>query len=188
MGRVTYVSDGDTIHIMADNQKYKVRFYGIDTPEKTQDRGLEAKEFTYKRIANRKVTVEVMDTDRYGRKVGKIYYYGKYLNEEIVRAGYAWWYEYYAKRDYDLKEAQEYARSRKLGLWKSDDPQAPWDYRRGKKNGTSKKTTKSLDSVVYVTKSGKKYHREGCRYLKSIHASYPLKEAEVLGYEACIRY
>lgn len=53
--------------------------------------------------------VEVTDTDRYGRKIGKIYYDGKYLNEEIIRNGYAWWYEYYAKRDYNLKKAQEYA-------------------------------------------------------------------------------
>lgn len=40
-GDVTCVSDGDTIHIIDDNQKYKIRFYGIDTPEKNQDFGLE---------------------------------------------------------------------------------------------------------------------------------------------------
>lgn len=191
VGDVTYVSDGDTIHIVSNSQKYKIRFYGIDTPEKTQDYGLEAKEFVYKRIADKEVRVEVMDTDRYGRKVGKIYYdENKYLNREIVRNGAAWWYEYYAKKDYDLKEAQEYARSKKLGLWKSEDPQAPWEYRRGKKSRATSKspTTKSLDTVVYVTKSGKKYHREGCVYLKSIGGSYPLKEAEALGYEACSRY
>ncbi|MEI6856806.1 thermonuclease family protein [Psychrilyobacter sp.] len=88
-GTVSYVSDGDTIHIVANNQKYKIRFYGIDTPERTQEYGLEAKDFVHKRIAKKTVTVEVMDTDRYGRKVGKVYYNGKYLNKEIVKNGYA---------------------------------------------------------------------------------------------------
>lgn len=191
IGNVTYVSDGDTIHIIVDNQKYKIRFYGIDTPEKTQKYGLEAKEFVHKKVANKEVKIEVTDTDRYGRKIGKIYYDGdNYLNEEVVRNGYAWWYEYYAKKDYDLKEAQEYAQSKKLGLWKVENPQAPWDYRRDKKNGTASKSSipKNLDAVVYVTKSGKKYHREGCSYLKSIYKSYPIKEAESLGYRACSRY
>lgn len=191
IGDVSYVSDGDTIHIVVDNHKYRVRFYGIDTPEKTQEYGLEAKEFVYKRIANKEVRVEVTDVDRYGRKIGKIYYDGdKYLNEEVVKNGYAWWYEYYAKKDYDLKEAQEYARFNKLGLWKPDNPQAPWDYRKDKKNKVAPKNilSDSLDTVVYVTKSGKKYHKAGCRYLKSVYASYPLKEAEALGYEECSEF
>jgi len=42
IGNVSYVSDGDTIHIMVKGEKYKIRFYGIDTPEKTQEYGLEA--------------------------------------------------------------------------------------------------------------------------------------------------
>lgn len=189
-GNVSYVSDGDTIHIVANNQKYKIRFYGIDTPEKTQEYGLEAKEFVYKRIANKNVKVEIMDTDRYGRKVGKIYYNEKYLNKEIVKNGYAWWYKNYAKNDKDLESAEKYARANKLGLWKSSNPIAPWDYRRGKKNKTTStsSSSKNLDFVVYVTKSGKKYHRKGCRYLKSVGGSYPLKEAEALGYEACSKY
>lgn len=39
-----------------------------------------------------------------------------------------------------------------------------------------------------ATKSGKKYHRKGCTYLKSVGGSYPLKDAEALGHEACRRY
>ncbi len=132
-GIVSYVSDGDTIHMIVKNQKYKIRFYGIDTPERTQEYGLEAKEFVYKRVMSRNIKVRVMDTDRYGRKVGKVYYNGKYLNKEIVKNGYAWWYKYYAKNDKDLEKAQKYAKINRLGLWRSSKPIAPWDYRRGKK-------------------------------------------------------
>ena len=190
-GSVLYVSDGDTLTMEVDGKKEKIRFYGIDSPEISQEYGLESKVFVKDRVDNKEIKVEVTDTDRYGRKIGRIYYDGdKYLNEEVVKSGYAWWYQQYAKKDYELKDAEEYAKSKRLGLWKSSNPVAPWDYRRGKKNKTISESSasKNLDSVVYVTKSGKKYHREGCTYLKSIGGSYPLKEAEAKGYEACSRY
>lgn len=186
-GKALYVSDGDTLTMSVNGQKEKIRFYGIDAPESSQEFGLESKVFVKDRIDNKEIRVEITDTDRYGRKIGKIYYDDKYLNEEIVRAGYAWWYQQYARRDMDLKEAEEYAKAQKIGLWKSTGPIAPWDYRRGRRSGGIE-TTKNIDDVVYVTKSGKKYHREGCRYLRSIYASYTLKEAEALGYEACNKY
>ena len=158
-GTVSHVSDGDTIHIVANNKKYKIRFYGIDTPEKTQEYGLEAKEFVYKRIANKIVKVRVMDTDSYGRKVGKIYYNGKYLNKEIVKNGYAWWYKYYAENDKGLERAEKYAKTNELGLWKSSNPIAPWSYRRMTKKeknnykGDQRMKIKSLHHVCIQTEN-----------------------------------
>ncbi len=198
-GVVSYVSDEDTLHLQTKSKKYKIRFYGIDAPESTQEYGLEAKEFVLNRVLNKEVVVEVTDTDRYGRKIGKIYYDDNYLNKEMVKNGYAWWYETCAKNDNALKEAQEYARNYKLGLWKSKNPLEPWKYRRNKKSN-SKTFIKSdnnskiegkkdkVSQVVYVTKSGKKYHHKECSYLKSIYASYTIEEAEALGYEPCSRF
>jgi micrococcal nuclease len=39
--------------------------------------------------------------------------------------------------------------------------------------------------TVYITRTGKKYHRAGCRYLS--HSSIPiaLKDAKANGYEPC---
>ncbi len=188
VGTVSHVSDGDTLHLQTPAGKYKVRFYGIDAPETSQEYGLESKMFVAERVLGERVKVEVVSTDRYGRKVGKIYYgygYGKYLNKKVVEAGYAWWYEYYAKNDKDLKEAESHARKYKAGLWRGNKPVAPWDYRRQRREGSNKGRAASLDRVVYVTKSGKKYHRNGCEYLKSVAGSYTIKEAEAKGYTAC---
>ncbi len=75
------------------------------------------------RVFGKPVRVEVMDTDRYGRKIGKIYYgNGTYLNKEVVRAGYAWHYRQYAPNDSDIKQAEAAARSSKIGLWRSSSP------------------------------------------------------------------
>lgn len=41
------------------------------------------------------------------------------------------------------------------------------------------------DTVVYVTKTGKKYHRSSCRYLSRSKIRTTLKEAKRRGYTAC---
>ena len=38
---------------------------------------------------------------------------------------------------------------------------------------------------VYITDTGKKYHRWGCRYLKKSHYKKTLKWAKSCGYTAC---
>ena len=39
--------------------------------------------------------------------------------------------------------------------------------------------------TVYTTKTGKKYHRESCRYLKHSKNAIKLEKAKAFGYEAC---
>ena len=39
--------------------------------------------------------------------------------------------------------------------------------------------------TVYITKTGKKYHREGCRYLSKSKIKTTLKEAKANGYTPC---
>ena len=43
------------------------------------------------------------------------------------------------------------------------------------------------DSVVYITKDGKKYHLDGCQYLSKSKLTVSLAEARENGYEACKR-
>ena len=40
-------------------------------------------------------------------------------------------------------------------------------------------------TTVYITKTGKKYHRDGCRYLSQSKIKTTLKEAKANGYTAC---
>jgi hypothetical protein len=39
--------------------------------------------------------------------------------------------------------------------------------------------------TVYVTRTGRKYHRDGCRYLAASKIAISLKNAEAKGYIAC---
>jgi hypothetical protein len=40
-------------------------------------------------------------------------------------------------------------------------------------------------TTVYITKTGKKYHKDGCRYLSQSKIKTTLKEAKANGYTPC---
>lgn len=41
------------------------------------------------------------------------------------------------------------------------------------------------EQIVYVTRTGEKYHREDCRHLRKSKAEIPLDRAIKEGYQAC---
>ena len=45
----------------------------------------------------------------------------------------------------------------------------------------------SGDTIVHITKTGSKYHRAGCQYLKSSDREVPLEDAVNCGYEPCLK-
>jgi len=134
-GRVVSVSDGDTIQVMNNNVAEKVRLSGVDSPELGQSNGRQAKEFTADMVAGQVVTVEVKDTDRYGRTVGDVFLIdGKNLNREIVKAGYAWHFRKYSN-DASLGQLEDEARSTRKGLWQDSRPIPPWEWRAAQSSG-----------------------------------------------------
>lgn len=148
-GIVTKVSDGDTIHVKDDlGSKLKIRLYGIDAPEteksnkKTgnvskagQPYGEEAWKALEEKIYRKRVMVEIMDIDRYKRMVSIIKLNGRNINKEMVAEGHAWAYRQYLDRPYasEYIAAEEQARIKRLGLWKQNNPQPPWEFRKMQK-------------------------------------------------------
>jgi endonuclease YncB( thermonuclease family) len=130
-GRVVRVADGDTVTVLdRRNTQHKVRLYGIDSPERDQPYGKAAKNALQRLIDNRPVEVVVVAKDSYGRTVGTLYRDGVNLNEAMVAAGYAWWYQHFAPNERRLEEAEQRARAQRIGLWSEPRPVAPWDWRR----------------------------------------------------------
>ena len=134
-GKVVGVTDGYTITVLRDKEQVKIRLYGIDCPEKGQAFGNKAKQFTSKMVFGKVVEVEVMDTDRYGRTVALVAVNKQILNEELLKAGYAWvYYQYchemicHAWADYQFA-----AKLDKRGLWRDPAPIPPWEFRRKKR-------------------------------------------------------
>ncbi|MBA3967209.1 MAG: thermonuclease family protein, partial [Nitrospirales bacterium] len=105
--KVIHIADGDTITVLnANNDQIKIRLNGIDCPEKAQAYGNNAKEFTKDLVALQMVTIQSFDQDRYGSTTADVVLEdGRNLNQELLKAGYAWWYYRYSdNRDLGLLE------------------------------------------------------------------------------------
>jgi micrococcal nuclease len=130
-GLVCGVSDGDTISVLHEGRAVKIRLYGIDCPEKRQAFGRKPKTFTSRMASGKIVEVDPVTRDRYGRTVAWVHVRGHCLNEEILRAGYAWHFKRFS-RDPHLAELESQARAARAGLWVDPSPVAPWDFRKSR--------------------------------------------------------
>ncbi|SHF68160.1 thermonuclease family protein [Chryseobacterium vrystaatense] len=140
LAKVVGISDGDTITVLLDgNIQKKLRLAEVDCPEKRQPFGKNAKQFTSDQVFAKQIRFAEMKKDRYGRSVAKVYYdNGKYLSEEIIKAGYGWWYYSYSK-DKNLGKIQDTAKNKKLGLWQDKKAVSPWEFRKEQRENAKKK-------------------------------------------------
>ena len=117
---VTEVVDGDTFYL---GNGEKVRMLGINTPESGRPYAEEATDFLKNMILGKEVSLvndsKNDDSDSYGRLLAHVYVDGTFVNYEIIKAGYAFWYPYTSGTDFDAEyeEAQTYASNNKAGLW-----------------------------------------------------------------------
>lgn len=138
-GKVWYIFDGDTVSVSVKNEMLCVRLDAIDCPEGGQEWGDNAKAGLFKMVYGREVELEIHGVDIYGRTLATLYvWYGNELrnvNESMVMKGHAWVYrKYYAhlpqERRQQLLSIERWARSKRAGLWRVDNPIAPWDWRK----------------------------------------------------------
>ena len=107
------IIDGDTIEI----NKEKIRFGGINSPERKEIGYRLAKDKLVEKIANNIVTcTREKIKDKYQRTVAECFINGESLSSFMVKNGYACDYIYYSKGKY-AKE-QKYAKANTLGIWK----------------------------------------------------------------------
>ncbi len=96
--KVVSVTDGDTVKVLTlDNQIIKVRLAEIDTPERKQPYGKEAKKALSTLVFGKTVDLRPVTIDRYGRTVGHLFVGSLNVNKQMVRTGHAWVYKRYMK-------------------------------------------------------------------------------------------
>jgi micrococcal nuclease len=181
--RVERIVDGDTVVLAGIGT---VRLIGVDAPETVDPRepveafGKEAAAFLTGLLAGRSVRVEYdqQRTDKYNRTLAYLYVAdGLLVNREIIRQGFGHAYtEFPFRLLEDFRAAEREARAQGRGLWSA--PVA-----------TPIRTLTAPPAAdravtVYVTRTGAKYHRAGCRYLARSQIPMPLNEA-VARYGPC---
>ena len=115
---VLNVHDGDTITARCPAGRLRVRVWGIDAPEIGQRPwGYRSRDRLKALLGpSHQVRIQVVDTDTYGRSVGRLYVDGRDLGLQMVRAGQAIVYRHYNDST-AYREAEAAARKAQRGIW-----------------------------------------------------------------------
>ncbi|MDD3719518.1 MAG: thermonuclease family protein [Actinomycetota bacterium] len=180
---VTRVVDGDTIEVtFPDGKVEKVRYIGINTPEAGQPYYSESTVANSSLVAGKQVRMEkdVSEIDKYGRLLRYVYVGDLMVNAELVARGYANTATYPPDVKYSehflALEAQ--ARNNNLGLWAP-----PPSVNAEPPPVVAQPAPTGVDVTVYITKTGEKYHSDGCQYLRQSKIPISLSDAKARGYE-----
>lgn len=174
---VTNVIDGDTIDVDIDGRLFRVRYIGVDTPERGQFGYEEAMIANVQLVSNGIVWLEkdVSDMDIYGRLLRYVWTERGQVNAELVASGYAQVVTYPPDVKYqdDYLELQRQARQAGLGLWVNNQ-----------------QLEKDKDTFYVASVKSEKYHYPSCKYADQIHpenlitfSSAP--KAQARGYVPC---
>lgn len=138
--KVREIIDGDTLIVEMGWGRTKIRLDSIDCPEDGQLWGDTAKYGLIKLIGGRSVHLEEHGLDPHGRMLATIYVRHRdgvewvNVNERMVTLGHAWvmrkFYDHLPDdRQRNLNRLEAWARSKKVGLWRTPSPIEPWRWR-----------------------------------------------------------
>ena len=200
VGTVVRVIDGDTIQVRLGDRIETVRYIGVNTPETVhptrgiEPYGLAASAFNRTLVEGRQVRLEldVESRDHYGRLLAYVYTGSLFVNTELVRQGYA----QVMTVPPNVRHADEFVRLQRQarltdrGLWgievgtQGDVFNVPAG---GEVDPSSVVDVSNRDEtiIVYITRTGTKYHREGCHHLRHSCIAITIAEARERGYSAC---
>jgi micrococcal nuclease len=146
-GTVASVGDGDTIRVKTSDKVLTIRLACIDAAEmKQQPYGAYAATRLKQLLpVGQPVTLKVVDKDRYGRTVAKVYVGNSSINLALVQEGQAAVYQQYLSGCPELRDrllkAEASAKARRLGLWAQTSPVMPWDFRKAARPASTRNTS-----------------------------------------------
>ena len=139
-GKVVRVIDGDTVDVAMAEGNVRIRLYAIDCPEDGQPWGKTATAGLIKLVGKKTARIESHGEDKYGRTLGTLYVEQSdgtemNVNERMVMLGHAWvmqaFYDHLPpERKNSLSRIENWARNKKVGLWKTPTPIPPWEWRK----------------------------------------------------------
>jgi len=129
---VTEVIDGDTLEVKLGGKSWRLRYIGVDAPEREEPFYEEALDFNRNLVAGGTVILvkDVSETDQYGRLLRYVYLEdGTFVNAELIRHGLARLVTFppdVAQTSF-LKDLQAEARAAGAGMWGRPDLTGPCD-------------------------------------------------------------
>jgi endonuclease YncB( thermonuclease family) len=129
------VADGDTLTLRDASDRVTIRLAEIDAPERTQPYAQASRRNLLALCGSATdVRYEKVDTDVYGRTVAHVWCDGVHVNWRQVEDGLAWCFTKYLRHPEQCNPLEQQAREQRRGLWREDQPVAPWDFRAFKRD------------------------------------------------------
>ncbi len=127
-GPISAWREADTFLVELPEGKTLVRLNALDTPDPQSLGGAEALLLAKALVGTEPVRVLEFRRNNVGDIVGEVYNSENVsLNEELMKAGLAWYYEPDAPNNPYYKELNNSAIQEKRGLWEFDSPRPPWE-------------------------------------------------------------
>lgn len=184
-GICTKVVDGDTIYVEGVG---KIRFVGVNTPERGVEGYQTSKDFVKKLCLNKEVSIDIDDkkrNDRYGRTLGVVIVDNKNLNEMLLK-------ENLAEIMYmPPSEFYPYNWAPTSAVYKNLEKTQTTSYSSSSIMATSSSSSNSYDSGNYVASANSnKFHISSCKWAKKISDSNKItftsrNDAINQGYQPC---
>jgi endonuclease YncB( thermonuclease family) len=119
-GIVTYVHDGQTIHVYHQNKHRQIQLIGVDAPKMGEPFSREPRDYILTLVGKNRVVVEVKGTGP-GDLVRAEVFYTKgneklSLNRDLIRSGLARWDRAYLG-DNHLQDLEHQAKQHQRGMW-----------------------------------------------------------------------
>lgn len=131
-GEVVGVPDGDTLVILSDQERVRVRIHSIDAPERGQAYGLRSRLSLTRLCYGKHADVEPVAGGRSGITFGRVTCDGIDAARHQVSRGSAWTDPKYAEPDSPLYDLQDAAMAERRGLWAAGKRVPPWNWRADK--------------------------------------------------------
>ena len=133
-GVVIDVLEGDIVKVLSDQgDTLSVKFNNIECPEIGQNFGDEAKAYTQRIALKKTVSVTYTETDRDLNALGTVLLNnGKDIGAQLLAQGLAWHYMKGLNVEPNTQlylDLEQKARDKNKGLWKEENPMAPWTFR-----------------------------------------------------------
>ena len=172
----TKVVDGDTIYL---NNGKKVRFVGVNTPEKGVDGAMTSKLFVEKLCLGKTVGIDVDNSkraDKYGRTLGVVIVEGKSVNEMLLKEGLA--------EVMYIPPSEFYPYS-----WAGNSTHIPDSYSSYSNSHSTKNTGSDSGNYIGNSNTGK-FHELSCRWGQKISSANKVtfnsrSDAINQGYQPC---
>ncbi|MFA5293760.1 MAG: thermonuclease family protein [Phycisphaerae bacterium] len=207
--QVVRIIDGDTIVVDMNNQDVKIRLAGVKSADKYS---VEMTSFTKNLLRGENVYIIDDPNQKTPDKFGYLPQYvyrapdGLFVNAEIIRQGYGRAdTETPFKYSAEFQQLEKFAKERSKGFWDASRPEkisqpapspppkasiaaaAPSVPVAPTLSPSPKTSAENNDIIVYVTKTGKKYHLATCGSLSKSSIPIKLSDAKARGYTPCSR-